>query len=222
MQQQQQLQQKKALIVFWKNLLEDPQINFIRKRMMLRFLNGGSNTKLAQLLSQRAGFYVNLPYDYRASKNMMCIIIRRVDSKQMAAVRDDAAKNGEELYAAGQCAEALIPLQRAIDFGDTTSLALMAWLLISGRKDVPKDCNRAFELAEECWLSATFPAMDAREIMRNRWRWRARAQGCAADTASSRSAGFIFAVQKDLRWITHKRLRFISRLLSRALIWQSA
>jgi TPR repeat protein len=133
----------------WTRLLvKYPQLTFC-KGMTQRFLIGGSKEKLAQQLSQRVGSYVNPPYAYSASNNMMLIIIQRVYSKQMAAVRDDAAKYGEEQCAAGQCAEALIPLQRAIDFGNTTSLALMAWLLIFGRKGVAENQQRAFELAEE-------------------------------------------------------------------------
>jgi TPR repeat protein len=67
----------------------------------------------------------------------------------MAAVRDEAAKEAEELCASGQCTAAVVPLQRAIDFGDFTSLALKAWLLIFGREGVVKDEKRGFELAEE-------------------------------------------------------------------------
>ena len=60
-----------------------------------------------------------------------------------------AAKRAEKLCASGRCADALVPLQRAIDLGDTKSRALMAWLLIDGREDVAKDRKRAFKLAKE-------------------------------------------------------------------------
>jgi TPR repeat protein len=80
---------------------------------------------------------------------MMRFIMTRVYSKWMASVRDEAAKEAEELCASGQCAAALPPLQIAIDLGDLPSRALKAWLLIAGREGVVKDRNGAFHLAEE-------------------------------------------------------------------------
>jgi hypothetical protein len=87
--------------------------------------------------------------DWRACHKLMQSIARRVASKRMAAVRDEAAKEAEELCASGRCAAAVVPLQRAIDFGDFTSLALKAWLLIDGREGIAEDEERGFELAEE-------------------------------------------------------------------------
>jgi TPR repeat protein len=74
---------------------------------------------------------------------------RRVASKRMAAVRDEAAKEAEELCASGRCAAALVPLQRAIDFGDFPSRALKAWLHIEGREGIVKNEPTALELAKE-------------------------------------------------------------------------
>jgi len=93
--------------------------------------------------------YVEPHSSWRACHGMMQSCVRRVASKPMAAVRDDAAKEAEELCASGQCAAAAVPLQRAIHFGDSNSRALKAWLLIHGREGVAKDHKRAFELAEE-------------------------------------------------------------------------
>jgi hypothetical protein len=87
--------------------------------------------------------------NWGACRKMMLSIVRRVASKLMAAVRDEAAKEAEELCASGQCAAAVVPLQRAIDLGDMPSLALKAWLLIHGREGVAVDGEAAFELAEE-------------------------------------------------------------------------
>ena len=42
-----------------------------------------------------------------------------------------------------------MPLQRAIDFGNFTSLALKAWLLIDVREGIAKDRKEAVELVEE-------------------------------------------------------------------------
>jgi TPR repeat protein len=85
----------------------------------------------------------------RACHQMMESNARRVASKRMAAVRDKAAKEAEELCASGQCAAAVVALRRAIDFGDTTSLALKAWLHLHGREGVAVDRERGFELASE-------------------------------------------------------------------------
>jgi len=87
--------------------------------------------------------------NWSACRKMMLSDVRRVAAGLAAAVRDKAAKEAEELCASGQCAAAVVPLQRAIDFGDFTSLALKAWLLIDGREGVAKDRKKGFELAEE-------------------------------------------------------------------------
>jgi TPR repeat protein len=85
----------------------------------------------------------------RDHDHMMWSIARRVAAGLAAAVRNEAAKYAEALCASGQCAAALVPLQRAIDFGDTASLALLAQMMIHGREGVAKDRNRAFKLVEE-------------------------------------------------------------------------
>ena len=86
---------------------------------------------------------------HTTQKQMMQSNARRVASKSMAAVRDEGAREAEELGASGQCAAAVMQVQRAIDFGDFTSLALKAWLLIKGREGVAEDKKRGFKLAEE-------------------------------------------------------------------------
>ena len=58
-------------------------------------------------------------------------------------------------------------------------------------------------------------------MQRDRWSWRARAQGRAADTGSTRSAGSIGRVQEALRRITPKRLRCFGWLQRRTLIGRS-
>ena len=109
----------------------------------------GLKGKLVRLLSLCVGCHFESQRNRRACHQMMLSNARRVASKPMAAVRDKAAKEAEELCASGQYAAALVPLQRAIDFGDSNSRALKAWLLIFGREGVAKDHKRAFELAEE-------------------------------------------------------------------------
>ena len=109
----------------------------------------GLKGKLVRMLSLGVGRYFEPQRNTRACHQMMQIIVRRVSSKLMAAVRDKAAKKAEELCASGQFAAAEDPLQRAIHLGDFSSLALKAWLHIHGRKGVAKDHEKAFELAEQ-------------------------------------------------------------------------
>ena len=108
----------------------------------LRVVGCGLKGKLVRQLSHSVG-------GWGACHQMMLYITRRIASKQMAAVRNKAAKEAEELCALGQCAAALIPLQQAIDMGHLPSRALMAWLLIEGREGIAKDEERGFELVEE-------------------------------------------------------------------------
>jgi len=110
----------------------------------------GLKGRLVRLLSLGVGRHFEPQRNWGACRKMMLSNARRVASKLMTAVvRDEAAKEAEELCASGQCAAAVVPLQRAIDFGDSNSRALKAWLLIEGREGVAKDRKRAFKLAEE-------------------------------------------------------------------------
>jgi hypothetical protein len=113
----------------------------------LRVVGCGLKGKLVRQLSMDS--YVEPQSNWDACHKMMFCIARRIASKQIAAVRNKAAKEAEEMCALGQCAAALIPLQKAIDMGHLPSRALMAWLLIDGREGIAKDQNRAFQLVEE-------------------------------------------------------------------------
>jgi len=85
----------------------------------------------------------------RSANKYILEVAQFIASKQVRKIRDEAAKEGEERYASGRCAIAIVPLQRAIDLGDLPSRALMAWLLIDSREGVDEDRIRAFELVEE-------------------------------------------------------------------------
>ena len=87
-------------------------------------------------LSLCVGNYREPQRNWGACHKMMLSIACRVTAGLVAAVRDKAVKEAEELYASGQCAAALNPLQRAIDWGDLPSRALKAWMLINGREGV--------------------------------------------------------------------------------------
>ncbi len=109
----------------------------------------GLKGKLVRQLSLSVSRNSEPQNDWGTCHKMMFCIARRIASKQMAAVRNKAAKEAEEMCALGQCAAALIPLQQAIDMGHLPSLALKAWLLIEGREGSAVDHKRGFELAEE-------------------------------------------------------------------------
>jgi len=109
----------------------------------------GLKGKLVRLLSLGVGCYFEPQRNRRACHKMMQFSVRRVATGLAVAVRDKAVKEAEDLCASGRCAAAVVPLQRAIYFGDLPSLALKAWLLIHGREGVAEDRDAAFELAEE-------------------------------------------------------------------------
>jgi TPR repeat protein len=115
----------------------------------LRAVGCGLKGKLVRLLSLGVGRHFEPQRNRRACHQIMQSNARRVASKPMAAVRDEAAKEAEELYTSGQCAAAVVPLQRAIYLGDLPSLALKVWLHIEDREGVANDEERGFELAEE-------------------------------------------------------------------------
>jgi TPR repeat protein len=79
---------------------------------------------------------------------MKVSIFKRMASKRMAIVCVDAIQKAEELYASGQCAAALVPLQHAIDMGSISAYAHMAWWYIHGRRNIVTDYDRGFRLAE--------------------------------------------------------------------------
>jgi len=109
----------------------------------------GFKGKLVRLFSLGVGRHFEPQRNWGACRKMMQSIVLRVAAGLVAAVRDKTAKEAEQLCASGQFAAALVPLQRAIDWGHLPSRALMAWLLIDGREGVPKDQQRGFQLAEE-------------------------------------------------------------------------
>ena len=114
----------------------------------LLYMKGiGFADKLIQQLLQSVG--CGLQYSNKKRIIMMRFIMTRVYSKWIASVSNEAAKEAEELCDSGQCATALVPLQRAINLGHLPTRALKAWMLIGGREGVAKDLNGAFELVEE-------------------------------------------------------------------------
>jgi len=109
----------------------------------------GLKGSLVRLLSLGVGRHFEPQRNWCACHQMMHSILRRVASKLMAAVRDEAAKEAEELCASGRCVSAVVPLQRAIHLGNLPSRALNAWVLMDGREGVAKNRDRGFELVEE-------------------------------------------------------------------------
>ena len=77
---------------------------------------------------------------------LMKYIIQRIIANMPAALYQHALA----LVSTGQCAAAIVHLNRAIIRGHLPSRALVAWMQIEGRrKNVAKDWNGAFELVEE-------------------------------------------------------------------------
>ncbi len=105
----------------------------------LRAVGCGFKGKLVRLLSLGVGRHFEPQRNRIACRKMMQLNVRRVAAVLAAAVRDKVAKEAGELCASGQCAAAVVSLQRAIAFGDLPSRALKAWLIIEGREGVARD-----------------------------------------------------------------------------------
>ena len=108
-----------------------------------------SSIAVSMTTAHQTRYFEPQPSNWRACHKLMQSCVRRVASKQIAALRDEAAKHAEQLSASGQCAAAVVALQLAIHLGDLPSRALKAWLLIDGRAGVAEDQKEAFKLAEE-------------------------------------------------------------------------
>jgi len=115
----------------------------------LRVVGCGLEGKLIRQLSLSVDCYFEPQSNWGACHKMMLCVARRIASKQMAALRDEVAKEAEDFYALGQFAAAILPLQLAVDLGHLPSRALMAHILLRGREGVAQDRNIAFELVEE-------------------------------------------------------------------------
>jgi len=139
----------------------------------------GFKGQLVRLLSLGFGRHFEPQRNRSACHQMMQSNARRLASMPMAAVRDKAAKEAEELCASGQCAAAVVPLQLAIHLGNLSSLALKAWLLIRGREGVAKDMESAFELAEE---GARLGCHHCQGVLAYCYLW---GNGCKQDVAQS-------------------------------------
>jgi TPR repeat protein len=112
----------------------------------LRSVDCAFKNWLISLLSSGMGHRFALQVSKRDSHNMMRIMADRVATRLAAKFE---AEEAEELCASGQCAAAMVALTRAIYLGDFPSRALKAWLMISGREGVARDCDGAFKLVEE-------------------------------------------------------------------------
>jgi hypothetical protein len=115
----------------------------------VRVVGCGLKGQLVRLLSLGVGRHFEPQRNWSACHKLMQSVARRVAAGLAAAVRDEVAKEAEELCASGRCGAAVVALQLAIDFGDSNSRALKAWLLIWGREGVAQDEKRGFELSEE-------------------------------------------------------------------------
>jgi TPR repeat protein len=115
----------------------------------LRAVGNGFTGKLVWLLSMGVGRRFEPAKHWGTCCKMMQCNLRHVAAGLAAAVLDGVVKEAEELCTSGQCAAALVPLQRAIDLGHLPSRALKAWLLVRGRAGVAEDRKAAAALANE-------------------------------------------------------------------------
>jgi TPR repeat protein len=81
----------------------------------------------------------------RRMRHLQILVLQRIIANMPAALYQYALA----LVSTGQCATAMIHLNRAIIRGHLSSRAIKAWMLLYGREGVAQDCNAAFELAEE-------------------------------------------------------------------------
>ena len=81
----------------------------------------------------------------RRMRHLHILILRRIIANMPAALYQYALA----LVSTGQCAAAIVHLNSSIIRGHLPSRALKAWMMLEGREGVAKDCDAAFELAEE-------------------------------------------------------------------------
>jgi hypothetical protein len=108
----------------------------------------GRKQQLSSYDSMKSFLIVQLIKSCSYAKHMIhlyTLILRRIIANMPAALY----KYALAFVSTGQCATAMIHLNRAIIRGHSPSRALKAWMLLYGREGVAQDCNAAFELAEE-------------------------------------------------------------------------
>jgi TPR repeat protein len=119
----------------------------------------------------------------RSCHKLMHFKVGRVAAKLMhwlvAAVGNEVGQEAEELCASGQCADAVVALKLAVYLGHLPSRALMASMLLQGRKDVACDCNAAFKLVEK---GARLGCHHCQGVMAYCYCW---GDGCERDEARS-------------------------------------
>jgi hypothetical protein len=111
----------------------------------LRVVGCGLKNKLVRLLSLGTGSTLS-PY---RNRHLMRCMTRRLTAGQVAAVRDIAAKEAEELSASGKYVAALVLIERAIYLGHLPSRALKVWLHSDCREGLIEDNDGLRELVEE-------------------------------------------------------------------------
>jgi TPR repeat protein len=77
------------------------------------------------------------------------IIVQRLAARCITDINEELYTKAEYLQSIGECAAAVVLLDKAISYGHLPSRALKAHMLLRGRQGVAKDLNTAFELVEE-------------------------------------------------------------------------
>jgi TPR repeat protein len=133
-----------------------PHFKFSKELSLLRKLIKADNQDVLHDRRQQLYYYfamklfVSLRFlkgcpNARRMIHLHTLILRRLITNMPAALYQHALA----LVSTGQCAAAMVHLNRANPRGHLPSHALKAHMLLQGREGVAKDCNAAFELVEE-------------------------------------------------------------------------
>jgi TPR repeat protein len=133
-----------------------PNLNFSNDLSLLRKLIKADNQDVTHDRRQQLHYYfgmtlfVSLQFlkgcpNARSMRHLHILILRRIIANMPAALYQYALA----LVSTGQCAAAIVHLNRANTSGHLPSRALKAHIMIDDREGVAKDYKKAFELVEE-------------------------------------------------------------------------
>ena len=107
-------------------------------------VKSGLIARLLQLLSYGTGSY---SVSRQAYNKLMYINIQRVAAKMAVAILDRIFNEAKRLLSITQCVAAVVLLEENNKFGHLPSRALLASILVWGRKGVANDRSRIYKLA---------------------------------------------------------------------------
>jgi len=116
------------------------QVGFSREERWGAMGGGGVGLLVLRLTATGGAFG-------RDMKRMMISVVRHVAAVHAAATPEAFFERGQREYDDGLYASAAESWGRAVDLKHVHAHALLSAMLVEGRMDLPKDCERAFELA---------------------------------------------------------------------------